>query len=126
VAADSTDPSVHAFCTWDEDYELYNLLFWNLAASPAKLQLEWSALPDDAVAKRGVLDPATGSSIENDRLRPQPPLRMARDSDRAATALGPYGIEFWYLERTGINPTALLPFLLRLIGTISARNTSLE
>ncbi|HET8548235.1 MAG TPA: hypothetical protein VFL57_09540, partial [Bryobacteraceae bacterium] len=99
LSAESTDPAVHAFMSWDDDYELYNLLFWNFSTSPANVQLDWTGLPYDVSAKRVALDAVTGSNIENDRLRPQPAVPMMKGSGRVSAPLGPYGIEFWYLEK---------------------------
>lgn len=99
LAAESSDPSVHAFLSRDPDYELYNLLFWNFSMSPASIEIAWTGLPYDATAKRVALVAATASNIENDRLRPQPPVRMAKGAGRVPASLGPYGVEFWYLEK---------------------------
>ncbi len=98
-AAESNDGAVHAFLTWDPLYELYNLLFWNFSSSPAQVEIAWSGLPYNAAAKRVTLDAVAGSAVENDRLRPQPPVKMAAGAGRATASLGPYGIEFWYLEK---------------------------
>ena len=65
------------------------------------MEIAWSGLPYDAMAKRVTLDAVTGSNVENDRLRPQPPVKMAAGTGRAPASLGPYGIEFWYLEKLG-------------------------
>jgi hypothetical protein len=65
-----------------------------------KIEVHWSGLPYNTIAKRVLLDATTGSSIENDRLRPQPAMRMPAGSGRVLAALEPYGIEFWYLEKT--------------------------
>jgi hypothetical protein len=99
LAANSTDNALHAFLTWDADYELHNLLLWNFSPAPVQADVEWTGLPADVTARRVMLDAATGSSIENDRLRPQPAIRMTAGKGRLSTPIGPWGIEFWYLEK---------------------------
>ncbi|HWR52177.1 MAG TPA: hypothetical protein VN428_13785 [Bryobacteraceae bacterium] len=99
--AKSRDGAVHGFLTWDPAYELYNLLIWNFSPSPAQVEIAWSGLPYNAMAKRVSLDAETGSNVENERLRPRPPLKMTAGAGRGAAQLGPYGIEFWYVEKLG-------------------------
>ncbi len=98
-AAESSDPAVHAFLTWEPLYELYNLLFWNFSNSPRQVEISWNGLPFNATAKRVALDAATGSNDENDRLRPQPAVKMTAGTGSTRASLGPYGVEFWYLEK---------------------------
>lgn len=99
LAVESTHPTVRALLTWDESYDLFNLLVWNYSDAAVPVSVDWSGLPHNVSAKRVALDAAAASSIETDRLRTLPAIAMAQGAGKAQTELGPWGIEYWYLER---------------------------
>jgi xylan 1,4-beta-xylosidase len=99
LSIDSSHPKVRAMLTWDESYDLFNLLFWNFSDSTVPLKIDWSGLPHNVSAKRMWLDAATASNIENDRLRPLPAVSMPQGAGNAEAELAPWGIQYWYLER---------------------------
>ena len=90
----SSHEKVHGFLTYEPNYRTYNLLLWNFSAEPVQVRLEAPAAPEKMLTRRIVLDAATASNDENHRLRPvdAPPLR------NAAIELGPWAVEYWYLE----------------------------
>jgi xylan 1,4-beta-xylosidase len=96
--ADADEP-VRAFLSWDETYELYNLLFWNFSAAPADVNIDWHRLPWAARVRRVLLDADTASNDENHRLRPLDRLPVAEGSGRHRAQLEPYGMQFWYFEK---------------------------
>ncbi len=98
LEAVSAHPAVHAFLTWDETYELYNLLFWNFSQAPVDLTVEWDGLPREQLVRRIVLDAATPSNDENHRLRPVGRMKVAAGAGRSEAKLDPYGVQFWYFE----------------------------
>jgi xylan 1,4-beta-xylosidase len=98
LVADSNDEDVHAFLSFDKEYEIYNLLFWNFSATPVSLQIKSVGLPETLVAKRRLLDAATPSGDENVRLRPLDDVTVSKESGTAEITLQPYGIESWSLE----------------------------
>ena len=99
LAVESSDPSVHAFLTYDESYDLYSLLIWNYSPQSATVRLRASGVPGMLVIKRRLLDAAAPGSDENVRLQPQDDLLLAPADPRLAWTLPPYGLEFWSLEK---------------------------
>jgi xylan 1,4-beta-xylosidase len=101
LAADSNDDDVHAFLSYDKDYDIYNLLFWNFSATPVTVKLNAMELPETLIAKRRLLDAATPSSDENARLRPLDDVTLSPQAGSAEVTLQPYGMESWSLEPVG-------------------------
>ena len=95
----SQDPGVHGFATYDEKFQLYNLLLWNFSESPARVELALENPPGDMVVKPLVLDATTASNDENARLRPETPVKLEKGKANSQITLEPYGVVFWSLEQ---------------------------
>ena len=100
LAADSSDGDVHAFLSFDKEYEIYNLLVWNFSEKPVSLTINAENLPETLIAKRRLLDAAAPSGDENARLRPLEDVKISPASASTEITLQPYGIESWSLEPT--------------------------
>jgi xylan 1,4-beta-xylosidase len=98
LAADSSDDDVHAFLSFDKEYEIYNLLFWNFSEKPVSVTLNAQGLPEPLKAKRRLLDAASPSGDENARLRPLDDITLSPQSPSTVITLQPYGVESWSLE----------------------------
>jgi hypothetical protein len=98
LGASSNDDSVHAFLTFDKDYDYYSLMFWNFSAAPVNITLKLEALPEALTAHRRELDAANPSEDENARLHPLEDVILTSDAAPAQIHLEPYGIQFWSLE----------------------------
>jgi hypothetical protein len=98
LAAESSDPAVHAFLTHDPGYYVHNFLVWNYSAQAVKVKVEARDLPSDFVAKRRRMDAAAASNDENVRLRQLDDLALRRNSPVVEIELEPYGMEFWSIE----------------------------
>jgi xylan 1,4-beta-xylosidase len=94
----SSDPSVHAFATHDEKYEIDNLLLWNFSDRAAAVDVAWEGLPRDMLKRHITLDALAASSDENARLRPVPSTRVNKGEHRIKVELEPYAIKFWSFE----------------------------
>jgi xylan 1,4-beta-xylosidase len=98
LEASSNDDSVHAFLTFDKDYDYYSLMFWNFSAAPVNLTLNLRSLPETLRAHRRELDAAAPSEDENARLHPLADVTLISSAVPAQIHLEPYGIQFWSLE----------------------------
>jgi xylan 1,4-beta-xylosidase len=98
LESSSNDDAVHAFLTFDKDYEYYSLMFWNFSATPVDVTLNLQALPETLRAHRRELDASAPSEDENSRLRPLEDVSLSADAAPAQIHLEPYGIQFWSLE----------------------------
>ncbi|HZW31451.1 MAG TPA: hypothetical protein VFF52_12140 [Isosphaeraceae bacterium] len=94
----SSDPTVHAFATHDEKYEIDNLLLWNFSTTEASVDLTWEGLPRDMLLRPITLDAAAASSDENARLRPDRSSRLRKGDHHLKVGLDPYAIKFWSFE----------------------------
>ncbi len=95
LAAQSNDPKVHAFFTYDAEYRTHNLLVWNFSEGPVRLHLDFETVPSRFAAHRRMLDAETASSDENHRLRPLETWPLTPERNTFTLDLGPYGIEYW-------------------------------
>jgi xylan 1,4-beta-xylosidase len=100
LEADSSDDSVHAFLSHDDQYKIYNLMLWNFSAAPVTVKLDRRGLGESLVAKRRMLDAQSPSQDENARLRPLPDVKVEPGSEPIEIHLEPYGIESWSMEPT--------------------------
>jgi xylan 1,4-beta-xylosidase len=100
LEANSSDESVHAFLSYDEQYKIYNLMFWNFSGTPVTLKLDRHGLGESLVARRRMLDAQSPSQDENARLRPLPDVKVEPGSQPIEIHLAPYGIESWAMEPT--------------------------
>ena len=98
LEASSTDDSVHAFLTFDKDYDYYSLMFWNFSAMPVNVTLNLQSLPGTLTAHRHELDATVPSEDENARLHPLEDVTLTLTAAPAQIHLEPYGIQFWSLE----------------------------
>lgn len=98
LEASSNDDSVHAFLTFDKDYDYYSLMFWNFSAMPVDVTLNLQSLPETLTAHRRELDANTPSQDENARLHPLDDVTLTSSSAPAPIHLEPYSIQFWSLE----------------------------
>jgi xylan 1,4-beta-xylosidase len=98
LEADSDDDNVHAFLSYDKDYDIYNLLFWNFSPTPVSVKIDAHNLPEKLVAKRRLLDAEAPSGEENVRLRPLDDITFSAESTTEEITMQPYGMESWTLE----------------------------
>jgi hypothetical protein len=77
----------------------YNLLLWNLSASPIQVELTFNNMPASMKAKPIVLDAATSSDDEIVRLRPESPFQLKASQPAFRISFEPYGVRFWSFER---------------------------
>ena len=98
LEASSSNDSVHAFLTFDKDYDYYSLMFWNFSAAPVNVTLNLQALPGTLTAHRRELNASTPSEDENARLHPLDDATLTSDAAPAQIHLEPYGVQFWSLE----------------------------
>jgi hypothetical protein len=98
LQADSDSDNVHAFLSYDKEYQIYNLLFWNFSPMPVTVTLNAQGLQETLVAKRRLLDAASPSGDENSRLKPLDDITLSPESATTVITLQPYGIESWWME----------------------------
>lgn len=96
VSSDSA--TVHGLASWDEQYQLYNVLLWNFSSSPANVNLVFANPPFDLQVKPILLDALTASNDENARLKPEAPIELSRNKAAIDVTLDSYGVRFWTLE----------------------------
>jgi hypothetical protein len=101
LEARSNDESVHAFLTFDKDYDYYSLMFWNFSATPVTIDLNVKSLPGTLTAHRRELNATAPSQDENARMHPLEDLTLASSGAPPQIHLEPYGIQFWSLEQQG-------------------------
>jgi xylan 1,4-beta-xylosidase len=99
VRVESDVATVHGFATWDETYQIDNILVWNFSNAPVRLELQIRDVPQELRSKPLKLDAATASNDENARLRPSDPLRIPAGEAHISDSLEPWGIAFWSLEK---------------------------
>ncbi|MGH9617025.1 MAG: GH39 family glycosyl hydrolase [Acidobacteriaceae bacterium] len=97
LEADSSNPNVHAFLTYDKSYGMYSLLFWNFSADPVDISIETNGQPAPLYSFRCMLDAQASSNLENVRLRHLDTLTLTSGREAVPVHLGPYGIQFWTL-----------------------------
>jgi len=95
---ESSNRAVHGFATHDETYQIDQLLLWNFAPLPAKVELSLLHLPRETLERRLTLDALAPSDDENARLRPDPPIRLSRGDHRVTVEMGAYAVKFWSFE----------------------------
>jgi hypothetical protein len=98
LGVESSHPSVHAFATHDEKYQIANFLLWNFSDEIANVDLRWEGLAKDVLLRSFTLDASASSSDENARLRPDRSIRLGRGNHRLKVVLEPYAIKFWSME----------------------------
>ncbi|MCL4783784.1 MAG: hypothetical protein KJZ70_12180 [Bryobacterales bacterium] len=91
----TSDPKVHGFLTYDENYKNYYLLLWNFSEGPVSLDVALRDLPFDARVVRRSLDGRTANGDENFRLPVLKDLRFPAGESRQELELGPFGIQYW-------------------------------
>jgi hypothetical protein len=95
----SSDSAVHGFATHDKPAGVYNLMFWNFSAKPARVELKLGGLSGKWRAKRIRLDSQTPNPEENARLHTLDPVVLpGKDARAPVTELEPYGVSFWMIE----------------------------
>lgn len=95
LEAVSSNPSVHAFLTYDKSYGLYSLLFWNWSPNATDISIQPHDLPGALYATRRVLDAESPSNAENTRLHTLDNITMSPGTGPVSIHLAPYGVQFW-------------------------------
>jgi hypothetical protein len=95
---ESSDPAVHGFLTYDPKLEMYNLLIWNFANAPARIEIALDGLTKNMRARQLTLDARAPGSDENIRLRPTPYFTVKKDERALKDDFEPYGIKYWSFE----------------------------
>lgn len=93
----SGDPKVHGFLTYGDLYGAYYVVLWNFSEGPVELSVELANVPSQAQVNRRILDAATASNDENQRLRPLERLQLSEGTNQLKLSLEPYGIQYWEL-----------------------------
>jgi len=93
----SDDGAVHGLLTYDDNYRLYSLMYWNYAPEPVELTLTLDHLPLDLHVVPFVLDPEGPSNDENRRIRPLDEYDIHAGTHTMTMTCQPYGVHFCYL-----------------------------
>ncbi|MGN6618981.1 MAG: GH39 family glycosyl hydrolase [Ilyomonas sp.] len=95
----STDnDKVHGFATHDTKLLMHNLMLWNFSDTPVTVKLDLKDMPKDMRVRHIVLD-ATGSGLEeNQRLRPDPFIKLEKGTQSLSIKLEPWAVHYWSLE----------------------------
>jgi hypothetical protein len=99
LGLDSDGANVHGFATYDERLDIYNVLVWNFAAAPEKVEFTLDDIPSKMALRQVTLDAAAPSDDENIRLRPTPTKTVQPKAAKFVIELERYGITFFSLER---------------------------
>lgn len=94
----STNNKVHGFASHDTKLEMHNLMLWNFSDSVTVVKINLNDLPKDMRVRHFVLD-ATGAGLEeNQRLRPDPFIKLAKGSQTISLKLEPWAVHYWSFE----------------------------
>ncbi|MEO7142168.1 MAG: hypothetical protein ABI165_01555 [Bryobacteraceae bacterium] len=95
---ETPDGNVHGLATYDERLRIYNVLIWNFARDPAKVDVTLEGVAPQSVLRRVTLDAAAPGDDDNVRLRPSPSERLQAGTQDVHLDMEPYGIAFFSLE----------------------------
>jgi xylan 1,4-beta-xylosidase len=98
VRLESDQATVRGFATWDETYQLYNILIWNFSDTEVQVEMSIRGVPKKMKAIPFKLDSMAASNDENVRLRPEKPLELAQGDVSVGGLLEPWGVSFWSVE----------------------------
>lgn len=94
----SSYDKVHGFATHDPQLQMHNMMLWNFSDRPVMVSLKLEDLPKDMRVRHIVLD-ATGAGLEeNQRLRPDPFIKVAAGTQQLTVRLEPWAVHYWSLE----------------------------
>ncbi len=94
----SDNAKVHGFAAHDTKMLMHNMLLWNFSDQPVTVQLTFGRLPKDMRVRHIVLD-ATGSGLEeNQRLRPEPFIKLEKGTRTLDIKLEPWAVHYWTFE----------------------------
>lgn len=88
-AANTSSPEVHGFAAHDSELEMYNLMLWNFSDQPKVVNLNLENIPRDVRVRHMVLDATVGSTLENQRLRPDPFVNIHKGTKALKLTLEP-------------------------------------
>jgi xylan 1,4-beta-xylosidase len=98
LALQSSHKNVHGFAAYDPKMLMHNLMLWNFSGEPVSVQLTLEDLPKKMQVRHIVLD-ATGAGLEeNQRLRPDPFIRLEKGTQTLSVKLEPWAVHYWSLE----------------------------
>ena len=98
LQVNSGNDNVHGFATHDPKLQMHNMMLWNFSDKPVTVKLSLEMLPKDMRVRHIVLD-ATGSGLEeNQRLRPDPFIKIQKGNQSLTVKLEPWGVHYWSLE----------------------------
>ena len=98
IAVNSTNDKVHGFASHDPKLRMHNMMLWNFSDKPVTIKINLANLPKDMQVRHIVLD-ATGAGLEeNQRLRPDPFIKLKKGTETINLKLEPWAVHYWSLE----------------------------
>ncbi|WP_153799012.1 GH39 family glycosyl hydrolase [Foetidibacter luteolus] len=93
----TTNNKVHGFATHDAKLNMHNLMLWNFSDTARNIELNLSNLPADKRVRHIILD-ALGGLDENQRLRPEPFIKLKKGTQKLSLKLEPWAVHYWSFE----------------------------
>ncbi len=87
---------LHALASYDEQYEMKNVLLWNFSNQPVRASIEFRGLEKQTKVNRVKLDARAPSPDESSRLRFQDTVTLTPANAASEVVLEPYGVELWF------------------------------
>jgi xylan 1,4-beta-xylosidase len=94
----SSYPAVHGLATRDDRMLMENMLLWNFSSQPVNVTIRFDGLKENRKIRHIILDAASVSADENDRLRPAPFEELKIDQPQRQLKFEPYAIHYWSFE----------------------------
>jgi len=98
LAVTSNNDKVHGFAAHDTKMLMHNMMLWNFSDKPVTVKVDLVDLPKDMQVRHIMLD-ATGAGLEeNQRLRPDPFIKLKKGTQTINLKLEPWGVHYWSFE----------------------------
>lgn len=98
LAVTSGNDKVHGFAAYDPKMLMHNAMLWNFSDKAITVKLTLEDMPKDMRIRHIVLD-ATGAGLEeNQRLRPDPFIKLKKGTESVEVKLEPWAVHYWSFE----------------------------
>lgn len=98
VSVTSNSDKVHGFASHDPKLKMYNLMVWNFSDQPDTIKLDFGHVPQKLRVRHIVLDAVGPGITENERLRPEPYVKLDEGDHTQTLVLGPWAVHYWSFE----------------------------
>lgn len=98
LEVNSDHDKVHGFATHDPKLMMHNMMLWNFSDQTIELKVDLKDLPKEMRVRHLVLDASPGAMDENQRLRPDPFIKLEKGNQTLSLRLEPWAVHYWSLE----------------------------